>query len=174
MSEPNDTWAPVDPDETLLEAFWTRARTAAKINPLEVLVGQDDTSSLCPPAFCFGSSKEQADSLCALVVAGTKTATSGWYDSYERVDLPLPQVGELAIVCDGSGEPRALIREKAVEVRAFSDIDSTVSDAEGEGTFDEWRTGHEAFFREECDALGIVFNPAGNVVVEYFEVLFAH
>ena len=171
---PDAAWEPVEPVDAQLEAFWIRARNVAKFNPLEVIVGMDDTSSLRPAAFCFGSNKDMADKLCQLVIDGTKRATSGWLATYEALGEPVPEIGELAIVCDGSGSPRALIRDTEVKILGFHGIGPDVAEAEGEGTFEQWKLDHEQFFRAECAAEGLEFDPEGEVVVEFFEVLYSY
>lgn len=172
--EPDTQWAPVEPREDLLASFWVLAAKKAKLNPLEVIVGSDDTAALCPPAFCFGASAEEAQELCELVVTKRKSATSGWKDSYDAEGVPLPQVGEMAIVCDGSGAPRALIRESDVRCIPFEQIDSSVAEAEGEGDLAQWKEAHRRFFTAECAQRGDAFDPHGIVVVEFFDVLYAH
>ena len=47
-----------------------------------------------------------------------------------------------------------------------------IAQAEGEGTLDEWKAEHRGFFARECAALGIEFDPGGDVVVEFVEVLY--
>lgn len=160
-------------NEALLEAFWVRARNVARFNPLEVIVGADDTSALRPAAFAFGRTPESADELCELVVAGKKTATSSWLACYEAEGVDVPRVGELAIVCDGSDEPRALIRVREVRTVPFGAVDVEISDAEGEGTLEKWIADHTAFFAEECEQTGIEFDPSQSVVIEFFEVLYS-
>ena len=113
-----------------LEAFWTRAVTRAKLNPLEVVMGSDDTSVFRPPSFAFGDTPQMADELASLVVSGQKTATTSLARAYGE-DEQLPQVGEMDIVTDGSGLPRALIVTEKVEVVPFLDIDSDVARDEG-------------------------------------------
>ncbi len=164
---------PAAPRDELLEAFWVRARTRAKINPLEVLVGQDDSSALCPAAFCFGDTRELADSLCQKVVDGQKKATSSWLEAYDHEEIPVPESGELAIVCDGSGEPRALIRTTSVDIVSFGDVDDDVATDEGLASLQEWAAAHREFFTAECERLGLAFHEDGKVVVERFEVLYA-
>ncbi|MGO1591517.1 MAG: ASCH domain-containing protein [Ancrocorticia sp.] len=165
---------PAEPEDALLEAFWTRAKNVAKINPLEVIVGTDSTSALRPSAFSMGDSPEQADHLCQLVVDGVKRATSSWLASYRAEDAPLPEVGELSIICDGAGAPHALTRTTKVATVAFQEAGPEIAEAEGEGTFEEWKSEHEAFFRRECQQVGIEFEPDGEVLTEYFEVLYKY
>lgn len=160
-----------DPDRKSLEAFWVRARNLCHIAPLEAVLGQDDVSSLCPPAFSFGNTPELADRLAKLVLDGEKTATSGWRASYEAEGIDLPERGDLAIMCDGRGEPLALLRNSEVRVIGFQEADSEISDAEGEGPFESWKAAHEDFFAQECQDLGIDYDPDGDIVVEFFDVL---
>ena len=160
-----------DPDRKSLEAFWVRARNLCHIAPLEAVLGQDDVSSLCPPAFSFGDTPELADRLAKLVLDGEKTATSGWRASYEAEGIDLPERGDLAIMCDGRGEPLALLRNSEVRVIGFQEADSEISDAEGEGPFESWKAAHEDFFAQECQDLGIDYDPDGDIVVEFFDVL---
>lgn len=166
--------SPIEPEDSLLEAFWTRAKNVAKINPLEVIVGLDSLSALRPAAYSLGDSPEDADRLCQLVVEGAKRATSSWVASYQAENAPLPQVGELAIICDGSGAPHALTRTAEVRRISFHEAGPEIAEAEGEGPFETWKAEHRAFFKRECQELGIDFNENGEIIVEFFEVLYKH
>lgn len=164
----------LDPVERDIEAFWTHAINRAKLYEIESISSQDGRTSLRPPTFAFGSTREQADELASLVVAGKKTATSSYAPSYEAAGVDLPQKGEFAIVCDGGGIPQALIQTVRVEQVPFSAVGPHVADAEGEGTFDQWKMEHEQVFRAEANANGLDFDPGANVVVEYFDVLYTN
>ena len=157
--------------QTELEAFWTRARNVAGIAPLEAVLGQDDAASLRPPAFAFGDSPEMSDRLAKLVLDGEKSATSAWLASYEAEGIDIPEVGDLSIMCDGADRPLALLRTADVRKIPFADVGPEIARAEGEGTLDEWKAEHRDFFARECAALGIEFDPEGDVVVEFVEVL---
>lgn len=174
MPEKNSPSQLIEPEDALLEAFWTRAKNVAKINPLEVIVGLDSVSALRPSAYSLGDSSEEADRLCKLVMDGTKRATSSWVASYQAEDARLPEVGELSIICDGSGTPHVLARTSKVTTVAFQQAGPEIAMAEGEGTFAQWKAEHDAFFRRECEELGIAFDPDGQVLTEYFEVLYSH
>ena len=158
--------------QTELEAFWTRARNVAGIAPLEAVLGQDDAASLRPPAFAFGDSPETSDRLAKLVLDGEKSATSAWLASYEAEGIDIPEVGDLSIMCDGADRPLALLRTTDVRKIPFADVGPEIAQAEGEGTLDEWKAEHRGFFARECAALGIEFDPGGDVVVEFVEVLY--
>lgn len=158
--------------QTELEAFWTRARNVAGIAPLEAVLGQDDAASLRPPAFAFGDSPEMSDRLAKLVLDGEKSATSAWLACYEAEGIDIPEVGDLSIMCDGADRPLALLRTADVRKIPFADVGPEIARAEGEGTLDEWKAEHRDFFARECATLGIEFDPEGDVVVEFVEVLY--
>ena len=158
--------------QTELEAFWTRARNVAGIAPLEAVLGQDDAASLRPPAFAFGDSPEMSDRLAKLVLDGEKSATSAWLASYEAEGIDIPEVGDLSLLCDGADRPLALLRTADVRKIPFADVCPEIARAEGEGTLDEWKAEHRDFFARECATLGIEFDPEGDVVVEFVEVLY--
>lgn len=78
--------------------------------------------------FSFGESAELADSLLALVLAGTKTATC-WDASLGT----LTQVGKMMVVCDGEGRARAVLRTVSLAQIRFADVDADFARKEGEG-----------------------------------------
>ena len=149
------------PDADLVRAFW-----AEKSHDL----GLDDIDT--PDAWAFGGTADQADELLGLVLSGTKTATSSALWSYEAEDEPLPIVGELSIVCDGQGRPRALLRLTNVTVTNLDDVSERHAFAEGEGdrTLAYWRRAHEEFFRSHLPP-GRELAGSMPVVLECFERL---
>ncbi|WP_197077815.1 ASCH domain-containing protein [Actinobaculum suis] len=167
-------WVP-EPVDADVEAFWTRAITRAKLNPLEVLTGAEDLTTLRPPAFAFGGTEEMADELAQLVVDGKKTVTSSLRETYTAEGEELPQAGELAIVTDGRGVPRALIAITKVEVIPFREVDAEIAHSEGEGdlSLEYWQRVHAEFFAAEAAEVGIEFDPETcHVVVEHFTTLY--
>lgn len=86
-----------------------------------------------PDAWAFGATSEQADELLGLVLAGTKTGTASSLWDYEAEGEPLPTAGDLSILQDGRGEPRAVIRSTDVHVVPFRGVDAEHAHAEGEG-----------------------------------------
>ena len=144
------------PDEPDVTAWWLRVRPKVERDPfarIGVVVGQSGAQALTPPAFSFGATREQADELLGLVLDGTKTATSSALVEYQREDEPLPQVGGLAIVLDGGGRPRAVLRTTAVELTTFGRVSAEHAAAEGEGdrTLAAWRAEHAAFWGRRGD-----------------------
>lgn len=139
-------------EPTDVAAFWQRVRPLVQRDPfarIGVVVGQSAAGAVAPPAFAFGGTREQADEALALVLDGTKTATSSALVEHRREGGErLPAVGDLEIVLDGDGVPRAVIRTTAVEVTVFARVGAEHAAAEGEGdaTLAAWRQAHAAFW----------------------------
>lgn len=121
----------------------------------------------------FGDSVELADELLALVLAGTKRATAGSLAQYELEDEPIPAPGDLWIVTDGSGAPRAVIRTVEVRIGPLHSVDDAFAWDEGEGdrTRASWLAEHEAYFRRLLPTLGLQFTDQMATVFERFDVI---
>lgn len=153
--------------------FWERARIKARSNPLPGYLGVTAADTVMPPAWSFGATTEHADELLQLVLDGVKTATASARWDYDSENEPLPRPGDLSIVLDGAGEPRALIRTTAVEVVPFDEVDAEHARLEGEQdrTLESWREIHERFFREHASH-DQGFTHDMPVVLERFEVVY--
>jgi uncharacterized protein YhfF len=153
--------------------FWEAAKADQTKRNLHPFGFPEGGSPLPPPAWSFGGTPEMADQLLALVLAGTKTAGASQLWDYEAAGDPLPEVGDLSIVLDGSEVPRALVRTSDVRVVPFDEVDEEHARLEGEGdlTLDYWRRAHEWFWTTypEHDR---GFSMTMPVVLERFEVLF--
>lgn len=164
--------APPRQDE--IDAFWVDARIHAKLNRLAAYWGPKPADSLQPPAAAFGGTAEVADELAELIVAGTKTATSGALWDYEAEAEELPQQGGLEIVLDGAGRPRALIEVTDVTICPFDEVDAGHARAEGEGDLSlaHWRQVHDDFFSTYAvHAHG--FSQQMPLVLQRFRLLYA-
>lgn len=158
-------------DDEIAE-FWESSRVKAGLGRIAVVGGLTVAEGVAPVAWSFGDHPEQADRLLELVLAGTKTATSSALSEYDDEDAPLPKPGDLSIVVDGAGHPKALIRTTEVEVVPFGEVSEELAAAEGEGdrTLASWRADHADFFRR---VLGVEQVPEDFMVVtERFELLY--
>ncbi|MGO1852046.1 MAG: ASCH domain-containing protein [Microbacterium sp.] len=146
-----------------LALFWDAARAAHPELPPSV-----------PEAWAFGATPEHADGLLALVLAGTKTATASSFWDYDATGDALPEVGDLSIILDSAGAPRAVIETTATATVPFDEVAAEHAHAEGEGdrTLAHWREVHELFWREHSE------NPRGfeldmPVLCEQFRLIYA-
>ena len=160
---------------SVIDAFWQVARMRAKLNPTGYYTGQRPLDSLCPPAWAFGHTPEQADELLGLVLSGAKTATASALWDYEDAGEALPSPGALGIVTDGRGVPHALVVTTEVEVVPFDEVSAEHAYLEGEGdrSLAAWREVHERFFTEHA-AHDRGFSRDMPVVLQRFAVLYSH
>lgn len=142
--------------------FWTQARDS---------LGYTAQNEI-PGAWAFGDSPAMADELLDLVLAGTKTATASALWDYEAEDEPVPEPGDLSIILDGAGAPRAVIETVEVRVRPMKEVDAAFAYDEGEDdrTLASWWDAHERFFRRYLPRIGRDFDPAMPVVLERFRL----
>lgn len=126
-------------DDAALQQFWAEARTA-----------RPELPEHRPEAWAFGATPEHADGLLRLVLDGVKTGTASTLRDYEADGDPLPEVGELSIILDGSGAPRAVLETTEVTTVPFDQVSLEHARAEGEGdrTLAAWRQIHERFWTE--------------------------
>lgn len=110
-----------------------------------------------PDAWPFGATPEQADELLDLVLRGLKDGMASSVWDYEATGEAMPEVGEVAVVLDGEGAPRAVIETTALEVVPFDQVGEEHARAEGEGdrTLAYWRGAHERYWGEHSE------NPRG-------------
>jgi len=153
-----------------IQDFWALACRYAHVSDLDVYLGTPWGKAVAPQTWSFGDTPELADRLLELVLDGTKTATSGLESEYVDAGEPLPRPGDLAIVLDGAGTPRALVRTVEVVVVPFGEVTPTQAAAEGEGdrTLTSWRAEH----RSAWEARGQEVDDATRVVWERFKVVF--
>jgi len=172
--EPIDLDADQAADAAALQDFWEAARMRTGITRTAVVTGMSAEATLPPPAWSFGDNPELADQLLDLVLSGTKTATATSLAELEQAGEPVPGRGDLSIVLDGAGHPRALIRTTDVQVLAFRDVTEEQAAAEGEDdrSLASWRREHSTYFRRVLAGGGAEFSEDLPVAIETFELLY--
>ncbi|MEC9284069.1 MAG: ASCH domain-containing protein [Bdellovibrionota bacterium] len=120
-------------------------------------------------AWSFGNTKDLADSLCALVLEGKKTATCSLLRAYRGEENELPRVGLYTLLCDGDNKPRAVILLKECYLQKFNKITEEFARLEGEGdlSYEFWRKAHVEFFSQYEG-----FHEEDLVICEIFEVAY--
>ncbi|PSH67156.1 MULTISPECIES: ASCH domain-containing protein [Phyllobacterium] len=118
--------------------------------------------------FAFGDSPALADELLALVLAGKKTATCSALRDYASDSAGKPVVGRRDVVLDGAGKPAAVIETVEVSYRRFDEVDPAFArdEGEGDGTLEQWRHGHESYFRRNGG-----FSPDMDLLCERFRLV---
>ncbi len=142
------------------EACWAAFRSAAGL-------GHDDYVVVA-----FGDDPETADALVELVLAGRKRATASLLRDYgER--SPVPRVGDLVMVVDSRGRPRAIWRTTAVAIGPLVEVDDGFAWVEGEGDRSRawWLEAHRRYFGRQAAREGFVMHDRIETVFERFEIV---
>lgn len=126
-----------------------------------------------PNAWYFCDNQKDANECAELVIKGIKqaTATSLWW--YETNKHPLPQIGDINIVTNWKGEPKAIIQTTKIERVAYKDIDAefAATEGEGDGSLEFWRTVHWAYYSREMKPYGDSPSEDMIIVCEHFKTL---
>lgn len=152
--------------------IWAREDAAFRLH-VEAMLGGWEPPTREVEIFYFGDSPELAAKLAHMVVKGRKRGTTGWVAALELEGVALPRSGLVSIVTDGFGYPVCAIESERVERVRFRDIDATHASVEGEGdgSLEDWREGHLAYFEREGQRLGLTFTEDEEVCFEHFRVL---
>lgn len=118
------------------------------------------------------------DQLVAAILDGAKTATTGLVIDYEHENVPLPEVGERAVVVDSDDRPVAVIETTKVRIVPLAEVDLQHAIDEGEGDRDiaSWRANHESFWhseemREALGDPGFTVDDATSTVLQRFRLV---
>jgi uncharacterized protein YhfF len=152
-------------DTAAAEQFWKQYET---VHPDAVRAAPDYTVER------FGDSPRLADELLALVMAGTKRATSSLLREFIAEGTPLPRIGDHWIVCDGAGEPRVVLRTTELRLGTFDSVEESFAHAEGEDdrTRESWMREHRRYWQRRCAALGAEWTENDEILFERFTVVF--
>lgn len=159
--KPIDNLVDADPRAQRYWAEFCRARGVALETPHQ--------------AYYLGDSPALAHELVELVVRGQKRAATTLLWSVERYPALAPVAHGYAVLTEHDGTPRAVIRTRSIEVRAFDQVDAEYAreEGEGDGSLASWRAEHWGFYSAECALLGCTPRPDMRVILERFELLFS-
>lgn len=144
-----------------IDAFWQHALAA--------------TPDLKPDAaftiWSFGDSEELCNHVLTETLAGRNRATAALFWDYED---RMPQVGDVSVVTDWSGSPRAVLVTRQVDVVPYDQVDVDFARAEGyvADPLTEWREVHWAYFSRRCAELGCTPSLDMPVVCERFALVY--
>lgn len=102
-------------DEQAIETFWTIARERSGLSPLEVPLGPSQVGTVPPPTWSYGDTSAEADEFVAALLARGEGELRTPASDYAESGAEEPSVGDVSIVLDGSGTPRALVAVGSVD-----------------------------------------------------------
>lgn len=150
-----------------------RADTALWKLYCDVVLGGFEPARRDTQVWSFGTGPEQAARLAHHVIKGRKRATTGWVASYTHDGDEHPVAGTISIVTDGFGIPLCVIESERVVYNTFANATEEIAtgEAEGDGSLEDWREGHRAWFVNEGERIGVPFTDDAMLVHEYFRVV---
>jgi uncharacterized protein YhfF len=124
--------------------------------------------------FYFGTSKESAKQIAALVISGIKTAAGSLQWVYEAEGKPIPQTGDYNVVTNGEGEPVCIIQDTEVKVVPFNEVDEAFAwdGGEEDRSLESWRRIYWDYIVSECSRIHREPVPKTPLVCERFRVVY--
>jgi uncharacterized protein YhfF len=130
--------------------------------------GQDSRFFL---TMSIGGTPELADYGAALLLDGTKTATSS--PLWDYADGRFPFAGALSVLLDGQDQPVGIVETVGVERVRFRDVTQEMARAYGEGecTLQWWRRVIGDWYRNKAARDGQLFSEDDQVLWEWVTVV---
>jgi uncharacterized protein YhfF len=122
-------------------------------------------------AMSIGGTPELADDGAALILEGTKTATSSPFWDYP--DGRVPFVGALSVLLDGRDQPVGIVETIGVETVRFCNVTGVMASAYGEGdrTLAWWRRIIGGWYRDKAAREGQAFSEDAEILWEWIAVV---
>ena len=122
----------------------------------------------------FGNTREMANQLTDLVLAGRKTATASSLNMNKLHPDEDPRPDGYSVVTDFDGAPMCVIQTTEIRHLPFDEVDAGFAADEGEGdlSLDHWRRVHSDYFTAEAARNGFEFDERSIICCERFRLLF--
>ena len=119
----------------------------------------------------IGKTRADADEGAALILDGTKTATSSPFWDYP--DGRIPFVGALGVLLDGSRLPRGIVETSRVEIMRFGSVNAELARDYGEGprTLEWWVRVMGDYYKASAARHGVLFSNDTEIICEWFRVV---
>ena len=106
----------VEPDPREVSRFWAQARKNVGWAGLEVILGQQQEAVVEPPWMHLSQDREEATLLVNALAEAGKGVAQTPISEFPGGEEDLPSPGDLAVICDGDGNPVALVMTVNLDV----------------------------------------------------------
>ncbi len=124
-----------------------------------------------PTSVTAGMFGDTPNELAKLVINGGKTATCSGFIFYELENAPLPTVNDYFIILNSDEQPVALIKTVDVALVPMKEVTEEFAIAEGDGSYENWKSIHVRFFTSELQNHGLEFSEDMLLVCERFTLI---
>ena len=111
------------------------------------------------------------DKLAQLVISGVKTATCSGHVFYEIHNTPLPTTDDYFIILNHKEQPVAIIKTVEVTLIPMNKVTEEFAVAEGDGSYENWKSIHQRYFTSELQKVGLEFSEDMLLVCERFTLI---
>ena len=109
--------------------------------------------------------------LAQLVIDGVKTATCSGYVFYGLENRSLPTTDDYFIILNNEEEPVAIIKTVEVLLVPMDEVSEEFAISEGDGSYENWKSIHEKFFKSKLQKFGLEFSKDILLVCERFTLI---
>ena len=124
-----------------------------------------------PGSIDAGMFGDTPNELAELVIAGVKTATCSGFIFYELDNVPLPKTDDYFIIMNSEEYPVAIIKTVEVSLIPMDKVTEEFAVAEGDGSYEDWKSIHKIFFTGELQKVGLEFSEDMILVCERFTLI---
>ncbi|MGY3779103.1 ASCH domain-containing protein [Isobaculum melis] len=124
-----------------------------------------------PELMTFGNTKEMADELAELVLAGEKIATSSLLELYDYREAKISEVGDYALLLNGDSDAVAVVKVVRTTIQRFGDIDEQFAKEEGDGSLANWLAIHLPYYTQQLARIDQPFSNDVLLHCIWFEVV---
>lgn len=124
-----------------------------------------------PATVSSGMFGDTPDELARLVISGEKTATCSGYAFYGLENVPLPTADDYFIILNQAEQPVAIIKTVEVMIVPMNKVTEEFAIAEGDGSYENWKSIHEKYFTSELEKVGLEFSEDMLLVYERFKLI---
>ncbi len=135
----------------------------------------NNANDLFQASYQTGSDENDANEGAKLILRGEKTATSTLLWGLEENNEPLPKVGDLCVIKDGSENPVCIVQTTWVETIQFGEVDADFARdySETDGTLEGWIKIFREYYSEECTAMNRELTEETPLVCERFQIIYS-
>lgn len=116
----------------------------------------------------FGGTEKEQNELAKKVITGEKTATSSLMYLQEIGKVSQTSIGDIWIIEDGSGNPKAKVKVTKVEPISFGKITEEFALLEGDGSYQNWYDIHHAYYGDVMKKYGQILTDETILECVYF------
>ncbi len=134
-----------------------------------------DSTTKTFEAWNFGDCEETCAKLLALVIKGSKKATSSTKINFEYIDEIIPSIDDLHVITNWSGEAKCVIKTTDVNIIPYGEVSEIFAAKAGEGdlSLKHWIEVHGELFSSDLKIINKEFSDETLIVCEEFELVYS-